>query len=492
MSASSISPPQLDASAVPPRRRSPRTVALIIASAMFMEQLDGTVLATALPTMSRSFHVDPLHMNVALTAYLLSLAVLIPASGKVADRFGSRTVFQVALAIFTLGSILCARAPSLTFLVAARILQGIGGALMMPVGRLVLLRAVPKSDLVNAMAWLLVPATLGPILGPPVGGFIITYLSWHWIFYINVPIGLLGMVLAGRYIEEFRETERTSFDFGGIFLSGVALVCLMTSFEMIGRGVGSFATAGALLALGAASALVYWRHARRHRAPVLDFRLMQIATFRLSVVSGTLSRISVGAMPFLLPMMLQLGFGVSAAQSGLITFVSSAGSLFMRAMAPWFLRRIGFKNVLVWVGLAATLLLGACAGLRPSWPLAAIYALLFVQGFCQSLQFISYNTIAYADVRGDRMSAATSFYTTFQQLSLALGIAFSAAALASSTRIFGHDQPQLMDFSVAFLAVAVVSLFAPLVSCAMDSRAGAQVSGHRPDPAAPVAVASAE
>lgn len=457
-----------------------------------MEQLDGTVLATALPTMSRTFHVDPLHMNVALTAYLLSLAVLIPASGKVADRFGSRTVFQAAVAIFTLGSILCGIAPSLTFLVAARILQGIGGALMMPVGRLVLLRAVPKNELVTAMAWLLVPATLGPILGPPVGGFITTYLSWPWIFYINVPIGILGMVLAGRYFEDFREAERTSFDIKGIVLSGTALVCLMTSFEMIGRGVGSVATFGALLALGVAAALVYWRHARRHRAPVLDFRLMEIPTFRLSVVSGTLSRISVGAMPFLLPMMLQLGFGLSAAQSGVITFVSAAGSLFMRAMAPWFLRRIGFKNVLVWVGLSATLLLGACAALRPSWPLAAIYALLFVQGICQSLQFISYNTIAYADVRSDRMSAATSFYTTFQQLSLALGIAFSAAALASSTRILGHDQPQLVDFSVAFLAVAIVSLFAPVVSGAMDPRAGSQVSGHKTRPAAPVAVAPAE
>jgi EmrB/QacA subfamily drug resistance transporter len=459
---------------------------------MFMEQLDGTVLATALPTMSRSFHIDPLHMNVALTAYLLSLAVLIPASGKVADRFGSKTVFRTAIAIFTLGSILCGFAPSLTFLVAARILQGIGGALMMPVGRLVLLRAVPKRDLVTAMAWLLVPATLGPILGPPVGGFIITYLSWRWIFYINVPIGLLGMVLVSRYVEEFRETERTSFDFKGIILSGVALVCLMSSFEMIGRGVGSLGTGSVLFALGVAAALVYRHHAGHHRTPVLDFRLMKIATFRISVISGTLSRISVGAMPFLLPMMLQLGFGLSAAQSGLITFVSSAGSLFMRVMAPWFLRQIGFKNVLVWIGLSATLLLAGCAAFRPSWPLAAIYAVLFVQGICQSLQFISYNTIAYVDVRSDQMSAATSFYTTFQQLSLALGIAFSAAVLASSTKIFEHDPPQLIDFSIAVLAVAAVSVFAPLMSSAMDPRAGSQVSGHRAKPASSLGAAPAE
>jgi EmrB/QacA subfamily drug resistance transporter len=459
---------------------------------MFMEQLDGTVLATALPTLSRSFHVDPLHMSVALTAYLLSLAVLIPASGKVADRFGSKTVFRTAIAIFTLGSILCGCATSLTFLVAARILQGIGGALMMPVGRLVLLRAVPKRDLVTAMAWLLIPATLGPILGPPVGGFITTYLSWRWIFFINVPIGLLGMVLVSRYVEEFREPERTSFDFRGIILSGVALVCLMSSFEMIGRGVGSLGTASLLFAFGAAAALVYRRHAGRHPTPVLDFRLMKIATFRISVISGTLSRISVGAMPFLLPMMLQLGFGVSAAQSGLITFVSSAGSLFMRVMAPRFLRQIGFRNVLVWIGLGATLLLAVCAAFRPSWPLAAIYAVLFVQGICQSLQFISYNTIAYVDVRSDQMSAATSFYATFQQLSLALGIALSAAVLASSTRLLEHNQPQLMDFSAAFLAVALVSLFAPLMSSSLNPRAGSQVSGHRVNPASSLGEAPAE
>jgi EmrB/QacA subfamily drug resistance transporter len=489
------SPLPLSQSAAPaaaPRRANPRTVALIIASAMFMEQLDGTVLATALPTLSRTFHVDPLHMSVALTAYLLSLAVLIPASGKVADRFGSKTVFRAAIAIFTLGSILCGCAQSLTFLVVARILQGVGGALMMPVGRLVLLRAVPKRDLVTAMAWLLVPATLGPILGPPVGGFIITYLSWRWIFYINVPIGLLGIVLVSRYVDEVRETERTGFDFKGIILSGVALVCLMSGFEMIGRGVGSLGTATVLVALGVAAALLYRYHAARCRSPVLDFGLMKIATFRISVISGTLSRISVGAMPFLLPMMLQLGFGVSAAQSGLITFVSSAGSLFMRVMAPWFLRRIGFRNVLVWIGLSATLLLASCAAFRPSWPLAAIYAVLFVQGIFQSLQFISYNTIAYVDVRSDQMSAATSFYTTFQQLSLALGIAFSAAMLGSSTRILGHDQPQLTDFSVAFLAVATVSLLAPLMSSALDRRAGAQVSGHRATPASSVGAAPAE
>jgi EmrB/QacA subfamily drug resistance transporter len=460
------------------RGLSPRLTALIVASALFMEQLDGTVLATALPTMARSFDVDPLHMNVALTSYLLSLAVFIPASGKVADRFGSRTVFRAAIALFTLGSILCAQAPTLLFLVGARILQGIGGAMMVPVGRLVLLRSVSKADLVSAMAWLMIPATIGPILGPPVGGFIVSYLDWRWIFYINVPIGVLGIVLVTLFIEELREPGRVNFDLFGLVLSGVALSCLMFGLEMASRGVGSRWLIGFLVAIGAVCAVLYRRHARHHPQPVLDFRLMKIPTFRISVLAGTLSRIAVGALPFLLPMMLQLGFGLSAVRSGFITFVSSVGSLLMRAAAPKMLRMMGFRNVLIWIGLVATLLLATSAAFRPNWPIVLIYGVLLVGGFFQSLQFIAYNTIAYADVPRLKMSAATSFYTTFQQLSLTLGIATSAAVLAGSVAWFGHSGPQLIDFSMAFLAVGAVSILAPLISLGLSPAAGVELSGH--------------
>ncbi len=461
-------------------RVGPRTVALIVASALFMEQLDGTVLATALPTMARSFDVDPLHMNVALTSYLLSLAVFIPASGKAADRFGSRTVFRAAIVLFTLGSVLCAQAPSLLFLVGARMLQGVGGAMMVPVGRLVLLRSVSKAELVGAMAWLMIPATIGPILGPPVGGMIVTYLNWRWIFYINVPIGVLGMVLVSMFIAEIREPGPVSFDLGGLVLSGIALPCLTFGFELAGRGVGSPVEAAALLAVGAVAAMLYWRHAQRHHQPVLDLRLMRIPTFRLSVLAGTLSRIGVGAVPFLLPMMLQLGFGVSAAQSELVTFASGAGALLMRVSAPVFIRRLGFRNVLIWVGLIAVLCLMTAAAYRPSWPMAAIYAVLLTGGFFQSLQFMAYNTIAYADVPRQQMSAATSFYATFQQLTLSLGIATSAAALAASMRIAGHAAPALSDFSAAFLVVGGISMMAPLLSVKLDPSAGSELSGHSP------------
>jgi len=459
-------------------RSSPRVTALIVASALFMEQLDGTVLATALPTMARTFDVDALHMNVALTAYLLSLAVFIPASGKAADRFGSRTVFRAAIAMFTVGSILCAQAPTLAFLVGARILQGIGGAMMVPVGRLVLLRSVSKAELVSAMAWLMIPATIGPIVGPPVGGLIVTYLDWRWIFYINVPIGILGIVLVTRYIDEVREAGRVNFDLGGMVLSGIALASVMAGLELASRGVGSGRLAAGLIAIGAIAAVVYWRHAAGHPQPVLDFRLMRITTFRMSVLSGALSRISVGAMPFLLPMMFQIGFGVSPAESGLITFSSSAGSLLMRLSAPRFLRRIGFRNVLVWIGLISVLLLATSAAFRPSWPIALIYATLLTGGFFQSLQFIAYNTIAYAEVPRAQMSAATSFYTTFQQLSLTLGIAVSAASLAASMALHGHGEPGLSDFSTAFMVVASVSIFAPLLSLSLEPTAGAELSGH--------------
>ena len=458
---------------------------------MFMEQLDGTVLATALPTMARSFNADPLHMNVALTSYLLTLAMFIPASGRLADRFGSRTIFRAAIALFTIGSVACAQAPNLAFLVAARMLQGVGGAMMSPVGRLVMLRAVSKSELIRAMAWLMIPATIAPILGPPVGGFIVTYLSWHWIFYINVPIGLAGIALVTVYIEEMREPTRTPFDVSGLILAGSALASLMFGIEIASRGVGSRSIALSLVAAGAISAALYVLHARRHPQPMLDFRMMRIQTFLLSVICGSLSRIAVGAMPFLLPMMLQLGFGFSAVHSGLITFVTSIGSLAMRLAAPVFLRRLGFRNVLIWIGLIATLLLAATAAFRPSWPSAAIYVVLLLNGFFQSLQFMAYNTIAYADVPRPRMSTATSFYTTFQQMSLTLGIAISAAVLAASVHLLGHTEPLLSDFSVAFLVVASISLAAPVVSLRLDKSAGAELSGHR-DRAAKPRLAAAE
>ncbi|UPG88368.1 MFS transporter [Luteibacter aegosomaticola] len=456
-----------------------RTVALIIASAMFMEQLDGTILATALPAMATSFDVSPLHMSVALTSYMLSLAVFIPASGAIADRYGSRNVFRAAIALFTVGSILCGIASNLPLLVLSRLLQGIGGAMMVPVGRLVLLRSVPKSELVSAMSWLLVPALIGPVVGPPLGGFIVTWVSWRWIFYINVPIGVIGIWLATKYIPDVRLTERVPFDRIGFVLSGVSLSCLVFGLELASRGSSSLLGSTGLIVGGMLAGVGYLLYSRRISNPILDMTLMRFTTFRLSVIAGSLTRITAGAVPFLLPLMMQLGFGLSAAHSGVITFVSALGAMLMKATAAPVLRRWGFRATLVWNGVFSMLCIALCAAFRPDWPLWIIYAVLLFSGFFQSLQFSAYNTVAYADVPSERFSSATSFYTTFQQLMLSLGICVAAAALHVSVVWGGREHAALPDFSVAFLVVTFISLLAAPVSALLPKNAGAEMSGHR-------------
>ncbi|SDF38238.1 MFS transporter [Dyella sp. 333MFSha] len=456
-----------------------RTVALIIASAMFMEQLDGTILATALPAMAESFDVSPLHMSVALTSYMLSLAVFIPASGAIADRYGSRNVFRAAIALFTVGSILCGLSGNLPLLVLSRLLQGIGGAMMVPVGRLVLLRSVPKSELVSAMSWLLVPALIGPVVGPPLGGFIVTWVSWRWIFYINVPIGLAGMWLATKFIPDIRIPDKVRFDKLGFVLSGVSLSCLVFGLEMASRGATSMAGSTGLMVGGLIVGAIYVWHSKRTTNPILDLSLMRFTTFRLSVIAGSLTRITAGSVPFLLPLMMQLGFGLSAAHSGVITFVSALGAMLMKATAAPVLRWWGFRATLVWNGVLSMVCVALCAAFRPEWPLWIIYVVLLFSGFFQSLQFSAYNTVAYADVPSERFSSATSFYTTFQQLMLSLGICVAAAALHVSVTWHGREHAQLPDFSAAFLVVTFVSLLAAPVCLLLPKNAGAEMSGHR-------------
>ncbi|MRG55390.1 DHA2 family efflux MFS transporter permease subunit [Phyllobacterium sp. SYP-B3895] len=455
-----------------------RIIAMIIASAMFMEQLDATVLATALPTMARDFGVSAPAMSIALTSYLLSLAIFIPASGRVADRFGSRTVFRTAIGVFILGSVLCAFAPNLTFLVFARLVQGLGGAMMMPVGRLVLMRSVERKNLVQAMSWLLVPALIGPILGPPVGGLIVTYLDWRWIFYINVPIGILGFILVSLFIEDFKGEARGPFDWTGLVLSGISLGSLLFGFEMASRS-GEVGLAASLVAVGAMAGVAYLRHARRHPSPILDFSLMRIPSFSASVVAGSLTRITQGAQPFLLPLMLQLGFNLSAASAGAIVIATALGSMTMKAVAPKILRQFGFRNSLIVNGIISTFGYALCAAFRPDWPLPLIFVILYFCGFFMSFQFTAYNTVAYDEIGRDQMSSATSFYTTFQQLMLSLGICVGALALHGSMLARDHDVPELGDFSVAFVIVTAISITATVWNMRFSNSAGADISGHQ-------------
>jgi EmrB/QacA subfamily drug resistance transporter len=455
-----------------------RVTAVIVASAMFMQNMDSTVVATALPTMAHAFGVEPVRMNVTMTSYLLALAVFIPASGWMADRYGARNVFRIAIGVFTLASVLCGRAQTLPALVMFRVLQGMGGAMMVPVGRLLLLRNVPKSQLVSAMAWLTTPALIGPVVGPPLGGFITTYFSWRWVFDINIPIGLIGILLVTLFVEDVREPDNTPFDFRGFVISALALSCLMFGFETVGRGVITVPVSAAALGVGVAASLIYAAHAHRHPAPLIDFTLMRYRTFMVSITAGTMFRIGVGAMPFLLPLMLQLTFGRSAVESGLITFASSAGALVMKPVATTALRMFGFRDTLVWNGAIAAVLLALCGAFRPFWPVALIYAVLLAGGFLRSLQFTAYNALAYGEIPRERMSAATSLYSTLQQVSQTLGVTIGAASLTLTMALGGHTAPQLSDFSLGFLAVAVISLIAVPLALAMPRDAAADVAGH--------------
>ena len=459
--------------------RQTRLTALIVACALFMQNLDSTVIATALPTMAHAFGYDPVRMNVALTSYLLSLTVFIPASGWVADRYGSRNVFRWAIVVFTLGSIFCGLAESLPVLVAARILQGAGGAMMVPVGRLLLLRTAAKTELVAAMAWLTMPALLGPVVGPPVGGFIVTYFNWRWTFFINIPIGIVGLIAVTIFIQDFREAPRGAFDLRGLLLTGAALIFLISGLETVGRGLVVPAWSGAMLAAGLLFSALYGLHARRTKAPLLDFTLMRLPCFGLSFTAMMLFRTGIGAIPFLLPMMLQVGFGDAAAESGLITFASSAGALVMKPAAQHALRLFGFRDTLIWNGVISGVLLMGCALFRPTWPAAAIYLVLLVGGFFRSLQFTAYNTLAYGDVPRPRMSAATSLYTAGQQLAATIGISAGALALELARTLSHHATPQNGDFSAAFVAVGLLTLAAVPVAVLMPKSAGDDLTGRR-------------
>ena len=470
---------EADAAATPEVARNFRVTSLIVAAALLMEQIDVTVLATALPTMAHDFGVSAVNMSVAMTSYLLSLAIFIPASGKIADRFGARNIFAAAIVLFTVGSVLCGLSQSLPFLVMARLIQGLGGAMMVPVGRLVILRTVSKAELVTAMSWVLVPGLIGPVIGPPLGGFIVTYFSWPWIFFLNVPLGIVALGLALRFIPEIREPGTVRFDLPGLVLSGVALSCLIFGCEFGSRGAGSLTLTLVLFGVGTITGALYILYARRAAEPILDLSLMRIPTFNLAVIGGSLWRIAGGSLPFLMPLMMQLGFGKSAAASGAITFMSSAGSMAMKASAPRVLRRFGFRNTMIWNAAIATVLLASCAAFRPGWPEWAIYGLLLVTGFFQSLQFTAYNTIAFADISAARSSAAMSFYSTFQQLMLSMGICVAATVLNASAAILGHRQATLTDFSVALIVVTSISIWAAPLSACFEPAAGEEMSGYK-------------
>ncbi|WP_236025026.1 DHA2 family efflux MFS transporter permease subunit [Arenibaculum pallidiluteum] len=457
----------------------PLLVPYIIAAALFMEQLDSTIIGTALPTIAEALHASPLHLSGAITAYLLSLSVFIPLSGWMADRYGARRVFMAAIVIFTLGSALCGQAGSLVELIAARAVQGIGGAMMSPVGRIVLIRSTPRSGLVRAMAFVTLPALMGPVLGPPLGGFIATYASWRWIFYLNLPIGLAGLALAYAFVPDDRTEDPPPFDLMGWILSGLGLALVVLSVETVGRGLMPPAATAAIAALGLGLLLLYVRHAGRVTRPILPVDLFRIPSYRVAILGGAVYRVGIGAIPLLLPLMLQLGFGLSPLDSGLLTLASAVGALSMKATAPSILRRFGFRPVLVGNAVLSGLLIMAYGLLRPDTPPAAIFVLLLVSGFFRSLQFTSVNTLAFADIPDRRVSQASSLSSTAQQLFLTLGVGLGAALVQLVMIGRGGSVPEAQDFAIAFAAIGLVALSSVLVFRTLPPGAGDAVSGYR-------------
>jgi len=459
-----------------------RIVPLIIAVALFMENMDSTVIATALPAIAKDIGANPLALKLAITSYLLSLAIFIPASGWTADRFGARTVFRAAIAVFMIGSIGCALSGSLTDFVIARIVQGMGGAMMTPVGRTVLVRSVPKRDLVNAMAWVTVPAMVGPVLGPPVGGFVTTYFTWHWIFIINLPIGLLGIVMASRYIEDFRAETLERFDLIGMLLAGIGIAGVAFGLSVLGLDFLPWSTVAALIVGGSIFIAIYVVYARRTSSPVMDITLFRLHTFRASIVGGFVFRIGIGALPFLLPLMLQLGFGMTPFGSGLITFTSAVGAMGMKAAAATILRRFGFRTILVVNCLISAVFLAACAAFTKATPVAVMVTVLLIGGFFRSLQFTCINTIAYAEIEPAQVSRATSLVTVSRQLALSAGVAFGALVVELVVRYRGGTGGPLVaaDFAPAFLAVGAISALSLLFFVRLPADAGAELSGRQP------------
>ena len=459
-------------------------VPLIVACGLFMENMDATVIATALPTIAQSFGEDPLRLSLAITTYLLSLGVFLPLSGWLADRFGARTVFASAIAVFTAGSIGCALSSSLVQLVLARALQGVGGAMMVPVGRLVVLRTTPKAELVSAMAYLTVPALLGPVIGPPLGGFIATWYSWHWIFLINIPIGVLGLALTALYIPNTRELVREPLDLRGFGLAGVGLAATMLGFENLGRGVLPGAVIATLVGVGSLLLMLFARHAKRVAVPILDLSLLRLSTFRASVLGGFAFRAGIGALPFLLPLMLQAGFGFTPFASGLTTCAAAAGALLMKLTAPQILRRYGFRHVLIVNTVICSFFMAFYGLFRPSTPQAVLIGTLLVGGFFRSLQFTSLNTLAYAEVAAPLMSRATTLASVGQQLSLTFGVGLGALILHFTLALGGRDALGPETFWPAFVGIAAVSLVALVFIVPLPRDAGAELSGWEGAPAA--------
>lgn len=453
--------------------------ALLVAGAFFMEFLDGTVIATALPDMAKSFGVQAVDLNIGISAYLITLAVLIPASGWIADRFGARKVFAVALAIFTLASVFCGLSTTVDQFVAMRVLQGMGGALMVPVGRLAVLRTTPKHQLITAIATLTWPALVAPIIGPPLGGFITSYADWRWIFFINVPLGIVAIILALRIIPDLHDDERRPFDTPGFIATTIAMVSLVYAMESMGAQHSQGVLTLALLVVGAVTLIYALRHFQRTQWPMIRLDAMQVPTFRVTMYGGSLFRASISAVPFLLPLMFQVGFGMDAFHSGLLVLAVFVGNLTIKPATTPLIRRLGFRKLLLINGALNVLSLLACAFISPQTPVWLIMLILYLGGVFRSIQFTAVSTLAFADVPSAQMSYANTLFSTATQLAVGLGITLGAIGIRIGEKmgdLLGMTSVPGISFRLAFVAIALICLVGMVDTLRLTKDAGSAVS----------------
>ncbi|MCS0494438.1 MFS transporter [Ancylobacter sp. MQZ15Z-1] len=454
-----------------------RALTYLVASALFMENLDGTILVTALPAMARSFGVHPVDLGIGVSAYVLTLAMLIPLSGWLAERFGSRRIFTSAIMIFTAASILCGLSESLLTFTLARVLQGVGGAMMVPIGRLVVLRVTDKRDLIWAITTITWPGLVAPILGPPVGGLITMHFSWHWIFYLNVPLGIVAVMIALRLMPRGETVTPRPFDALGFVLTGVACFCLLYAVELVSNGRPAGMVLGLMVAIGLVTGFHAVAHARRHPFPLLDLSALTIRSYAVALRGGSLVRAAIQAVPFLLPLMFQVGFGLDPLESGMLVLAVFAGNLVMKLVTTAILRRFTFRSILLVNGTLNALAIGACALISAETPLIVTVLLMFVSGVTRSVQFTTLNTLSFVDVRPEQMSGANTLFNVLQQMALGMGVALAVLAL----RLAGLVDPAaegvvpVTHFQMAFAMIGVVALIGTLDALRLDPKTGEAV-----------------
>ena len=466
----------------------------VVATALFMEQLDATIVNTAIPSIAATLQVTPLSLKSVVTSYIISLAVGIPVSGWMADRFGTRKVFGIAIAVFTLASVLCGLAQNVPMMVAARMLQGLGGAMMMPVGRLAIIRTFPKNELLGAMNFVILPALIGPLLGPTVGGLIVHWLSWRAIFFVNVPVGLVALYLVYRHMPDYRGDNPRPLDVVGLILFSSGTAILSWLLEIFGEHSLDPTTVVLMFVLSVSLIGAYVWHASDAQFPLLRLVLFKVRTFRIAVVGGFITRLGVGGLPFLLPLLYQLGLGLPAWKSGLLMMPAAAAAMCMKLVAPKILARFGYRQVLVVNTVFIGLTIGLFSLVDAGTPPIAIVGIGLMQGFCNSMQFSSMNTLAYADIEPRDSSQASTLSSSFQQLSMSFGLAAGSIV----TAWFLGRVPQTNQLMVtnaihhAFLTLAIVTMISAALFARLRREDGESISKGKaaaavaaPEPTAP-------